>query len=155
MLGLLPVLLFRALNISGMTMAVEPLMSSSIVCPAPSTAANVAVILPLMRRRFVWFRRKNGIGDDKLRDLRPLLASRDGDACRKLNTMFVGQPFDAETTSRSYYTAPGYYFAAFVDRSDPRLRQPWATRVFVMDDDFKLVANIAPKTPRLKPKNKP
>lgn len=119
-------------------------MRASEICPLPTRATALTVIRPLQVKRFAWFRRQHALNVNH-RKLMTLQSPDDAAACTRLHSMFKGSPFDDETTVRAYYKAEGYYFASFVDMPDPRVRRPWASRMFVLDNDFKVLATIAPK----------
>lgn len=116
-------------------------LPASAGCPRATPLTGETAMVPFSPHRFKEFRKRHQLAVDP-RHVRPLTESA---ACHMLDAKFAGTRIDRVYGQRAYFTADGYYLAAFVDTSGTRTHHASAPRLFVFRPDGKFVATIAPR----------
>jgi hypothetical protein len=114
-------------------------------CPAMDPSGARPVARALTESRLAWFRRAHDLTRVNAKRLRPLTGRLDGAICEQLNAYYAGSMYSTSPWRRSYYMVDGFYFASFVDTTDPIVRRVQISHFAMFDDSLKLRAILSPK----------
>lgn len=115
------------------------------VCPDANRATARPVFRALTEERLAWFRRTHGLTQVDAKQLRPLTEARSSEVCQRLNAYYATSMFGREPWKRTYFQAGGFYFASFVDTTDPTQGRPRISHFAVFDGSLKLLGILSPK----------
>jgi hypothetical protein len=119
--------------------------SAHKACPAVDRSGARQVIRALSQDRLAWFRRKYSLTSVSPKHLRLLIDARNSDVCSRLNAFYANGMYSKPPWNHSYYTADGYYFASFIDKTNPKTGIPRMAHFAVFDGSMRLIARLSPK----------
>ena len=118
---------------------------AAVGCPGNHQATGRIVWKALAEERLGWFRKKYGLEHLRPRQLRALADGRNDVACTALNKFYETSFYMNPRFKRTYFRAGSYYFASFVDSSDPKKGRVHMNHFALFDAEFRLVATLKPK----------
>lgn len=117
----------------------------SSVCGRADPSAARQVLRAFTQDRLGWFRRKYGLTGIRPTQIRLLTDKRRTDTCTRLNSFYANSRYFRAPWKHAYYEAGGYFFASFIDTTDPRRSRTEIGHFAVFDSKLRLVAVLSPK----------
>lgn len=113
--------------------------ADSVICPPTGRATITPVFRALSLEHMAEFRKEHGLTRVNARNLKPLRSHRSANVCQKLNAYYATSMFARAPWERTYFEADGFYFASFVDLSNPNIGSRRPGHFAIFDASLRLV----------------
>lgn len=114
-------------------------IADSVICPPTARATITPVFRALSMERMAEFREEHGLTRVNARNLKPLRSHRSAAVCQKLNAYYATSMFARAPWERTYFEADGFYFASFVDLTNPNPGSRRRGHFAIFDASLRLV----------------